>query len=323
MIEQKKRSRAKNIFIWVTRVLIFQLVLINISAAFHAHRFTHYYDDDGVRNLRSSSGKVLLRTWRLMVGRKLPKSTVNYFPPFPYSRVLLETKSGLEIEGWISRKESAMGTVILVHGLGSNKGEHLTEAIAFYELGYNVMLIDLRAHGNSDGTSHSIGVREAEEVKLAFDHVKNSGEKNIIMWGMSLGAVVISRAVYEHDIQPSHVVLEMPFDRLQDHLKARARVLGFPSEPFGFFVTFWAGAEQGYWGYGHRTSKYVKRMKMPVLLQWGAKDEYVMKKEVDRIFNNISADKKEFVVYDNAGHERLLARDPSKWQEVVTKFISE
>ena len=64
-------------------------------------------------------------------------------------------------------------------------------------------------------------------------------------------------------------------------------------------------------------------MKMPVLLQWGAKDQYVMKKEVDRIFNNISADKKEFVVYDNAGHERLLARDPSKWQEVVTKFISE
>src|SRR5687767_6757015 len=104
---------------------------------------------------------------------------------------------------------------------------------------------------------------------------------------MSLGAVIITRAIYEYEINPSKVILEMPFDRLQDHLRARARVLGFPGEPFGFFVTFWTGLEQGYWGYGHRTTKYVKKMKMPVLMQWGAYDQYVTRMEIDRIFNKI------------------------------------
>jgi fumarate reductase subunit D len=40
---------------WIIRVVVFQLILINISAAFHAHRITHYYDDVRVRNLSSSS----------------------------------------------------------------------------------------------------------------------------------------------------------------------------------------------------------------------------------------------------------------------------
>jgi len=47
---------------WIGRVLIAQLILINISAAFHAYRFTHYYNDDKVRNQPFSKGKPFLRT---------------------------------------------------------------------------------------------------------------------------------------------------------------------------------------------------------------------------------------------------------------------
>ncbi len=321
MSEPKPRSVSRRIIKWIMRVLVFQLVLINISAAFHAHRITHYYDDDRVRNMRSSAGTVFLRTWRLMVGRKLPKSIIYYYPPFPYDTIRLQTKSGISINGWYAKKDSAKGTVILFHGLNSNKGDNITEGLVFLSMGYNILLVDIRAHGNSGGIANSLGVRESEEVKLAYDHVRAMGEKNIVLWGMSLGAVIITKAIYDYGIEPKKVILDMPFDRLQDHIRARARVFGFPDEPFGFLVTFWTGIEQGYWGYGHRTSKYVTKINCPVLLQWGELDEYVLKKEMDHIYKNISSNQKQLVVYENARHERLLGHNDLKWKTTIGGFL--
>jgi uncharacterized protein len=321
MKNKNTNTRFVTIIKWIGRVLIVQLILINISAAFHGYRFTHYYDDDKVRNQRTSQGKLFLRTWRLMTGRKLAKSLIRYYPGIPYDTVQLTTGKGLKLEAWYMKPDSAKGTVILFHGLNSNKGNILGEAFEFLSLGYNTMLVDIRAHGNSDGNVNTMGYKESEEVKLAYDYVSKRGEKNIVLWGMSLGAVIITKAIWQYDLQPQKIILEMPFNRLQDHISARARVSGFPGEPFGFFVTCWAGLEQGYWGFGHKTVKYARKIGCPVLLQWGNADEYVLRNETDKIFKAIGSAEKQLIVYEGAGHVPLLAANEQKWQTSVSDFL--
>src|SRR4026209_25874 len=98
MKNPKTNRRLARILKWIGRVLIVQLILINISAAFHAYRFTHYYDDDKIRSQASSQGKPLLRTWRLMTGRKLAKSLIQYYPTMPYDTIQLTTSSGIKLE---------------------------------------------------------------------------------------------------------------------------------------------------------------------------------------------------------------------------------
>ena len=73
----------------------------------------------------------------------------------------------------------------MFHGHGSSKSKLLDEAAFMKKSGYNVFLIDLRAHGGSDGNTCTIGYREAEDVKLAYDFVRSQGEKNIVLWGIS------------------------------------------------------------------------------------------------------------------------------------------
>ena len=322
MKDKKTNKKVIRIFKWIGNVLLIQLILINISAAFHAYRFTHYYNDDKIRNQQPSQGKPLLRTWRLMTGKKLAKSLIQYYPTIPYDTVQLTMANGKKLEAWYMKADSAKGTVILFHGLGSNKGNVTGEAFEFNSFGYNTMLVDMRAHGNSEGVVNTLGYNESEEVKLAFDHISKKGEKNIILWGMSLGAVIITKAIWQYDIKPQKIILEMPFDRLQDHIRARARISGFPGEPFGFFVTFWTGFEQGYWAYGHKTSRYVKKINCPVLLQWGNSDEYVLKEETDRIFTSISSSQKKLVIYPGAGHVPMLFANASKWDETVSEFLN-
>jgi len=323
MKSKKTNTIIFRILKWVGRVLIAQLILINISAAFHAYHITHYYNDDKIRNQQSSKGKPFLRTWRMMTGKKLAKSLIQYYPGIPYDSVQLATSRGKKLEAWYMRADSAKGTVILFHGLNSNKGNVLGEAYEFLSFGYNTMVIDIRAHGNSEGVANSIGYKESEEVKLAYDYVLKKGEKNIVLWGMSLGAVIISKAIWQYDLHPQKVILEMPFNRLQDHIRARARISGFPGEPFGFFVTLWTGLEQGYWGYGHNTTKYVRKINCPVLLQWGNADEYVLKNETEKIFNAIGSEKKKLEIYEGAGHWPLLGANESKWEKTVSDFLSD
>ena len=323
MKDKKTSIKTIRILKWIGSVLLVQLILINISAAFHAYSLTHYYDDDKVRNQQPSQGKPFLHTWRMMTGKKLATSLIQYYPTIPYDTVLLTTANGKKLEAWYMKADSAKGTVILFHGLGSNKGNVLGEAFEFNSFGYNTMLVDIRAHGNSEGIVSSLGYKESEEVKLAYDHVSNGGEKNIVLWGMSLGAVIITKAIWEYDLKPQKIILEMPFDRIQDHIKARARISGFPGEPFGFFVTFWTGLEQGYWGYGHKTSRYVKNINCPVLIQWGNSDEYVLKEETERIFASINSPKKKLEIYKGVGHTPLVSVNQSKWDETVMEFLND
>ncbi|MBI1343893.1 MAG: hypothetical protein GC171_13250 [Terrimonas sp.] len=311
----------KGILKWIFRVLLFQLILINISAAFHAYKFTHFYSDKAVYNQPPSAGTFLLRTWRLMVGKRYGRSPIVYTPSVPYDTLSLSLSNGLKISGWYIRADTAIGTAILFHGLGSNKGQPLNEAAELRLLGYNTLLIDLRAHGASEGKAFSLGYKESEEVKLAYDYIKGKGESNILLWGMSVGAVIIAKAIDDYAISPSKIILEMPFSSLEDHLRSRARTLGFPEEPFAFFVTFWTGLEQGYWGYAHKTTTYVRKIKCPVLLQWGKQDEYVKESEIKAIFKNIGTSKKQLVVYDQSGHVPLCWSENDKWHDTVVQFL--
>ena len=262
----------------------------------------------------------------MFAGQRLPKSVVEEFPAFSFDTTILKTRKGLTIEAWYSKTDSvSRGTVILFHGLTMNKGRVLMEASEFRFQGYNVMLVDFRAHGNSDGSTTTIGFRESEEVKLAWDNILQRGGKNIFLWGTSMGAVSIAKAIADYAIKPSGVILEMPFATLQSHLRSRARSIGFrgfPEKPFGFLVTCWVGIERGFNGFNFQTSDYAKKITCPVLLQWGALDHNVLKWETDKVYNAISSSNKKLVIYELADHESLLQKDPLKWRLETEKFLS-
>jgi alpha-beta hydrolase superfamily lysophospholipase len=322
MPKSTRGNRSRTALKWVLWILLFQFILINISASLHAWKQTHFYSDPGLRIVRPSSKNIFTKTWKLFAGFKYPKSVVRQIPGFPIDTVRFKSKNGINIDCWYSRPDSqAKGTVILFHGLSGNKSYILQEASQFRLWGYNIMMVDLRGHGNSGGNMTTIGFKETEEAKLAYDYVQQKGEKNIFLWGISMGAIIIAKAFKDYDIHPAGVILEMPVASLQSFLEARSRVLGFPEEPFGFFVTAWIGIERGYNGFGFRPAEYVRKLNCPVLLQWGSKDPYVSKDQIEKIFSNIESANKKLVIYNNADHQSLLGFDPEKWKEEVSALL--
>lgn len=318
------KLKFRNWLKWIGWFLLVQFILVNISAALYAYKFTHIYDNPAP-GTGVGQKNILARTWRLFSGPRQTKSPVAPLPTFAYDTVILKTENGISIDAWYAKPDSAArGTVILFHGLLANKGLLTPQAAEFLYLGYNVLLVDFRAHGNSTGHLTTMGIKEAEEVKLAYDYIRSKGEGKIFIYGVSMGAVAVSKAVSLYSLNPSGLMLEMPFASLQSHIQARARVQGYTGffvKPFSFLITFWIGVERGLKTFKHQTTSYAEKIHCPVLMQSGTNDPYVPKEETDRIYSAIGSAKKKLVLYENAGHESLLQYDPAKWRQETQAFL--
>jgi uncharacterized protein len=317
-MQRTRKQKLRQLFIWIVWIIVLQLVLANISAAIYAYKFTHFYTNPPPYQ---PTKNVFAKTWKLFVGPRIYKLPSDTTAPSGYEKIKLLTSNKLPIEGWYGSADSTKGCVIFFHGITTCKDLLLKEAGQFKAWGYNVLLIDFRAHGNSAGNKSSFGVKETGEVENAFRFAQSKGNKNILLYGSSLGSVVILKTVAENKVQPNAIIADMPFGSLQDHLEARARVLGFPSQPFAFLVTLWIGIENGYNGFNHDTYAYSKKLACPVLVQWGDRDMYVTEKETDNIFKNLGSKKKELIVYPGANHESFLGYDPINWQKNVSRFL--
>lgn len=307
-------------FLLKTILVIF--VLVNIITAFHAYKFTHIYNRDEVEIKSKEEKNGWDITKEILFGAKAVKLQ-NPAPDSAVETILLTTKDSIKLEAWyIKTPATAKGTVLLFHGHLSKKSSVADEAAAFRQMGYNTLLVDLRAHGGSGGNTCTIGYEESEDVKIAYDYIKSGGEKNIVLWGISMGAASVAKSISDYNLQPSKVILEMPFASILQAAEGRIKMMGLPGQPLATLVTFWGGVENGFWAFNMKPSEFAKKITMPTLLQWGKNDPRVLQEETDAVYKNISG-KKQLVVYENSGHESLCDKEHDKWMASVNSFLNQ
>lgn len=301
------------------KVLLAIFVLFNIIIINHAYKFTHFYDNGEIISVpqnQKTKGEIINE---MIFGIKAEKRKNTEMDSIS-SIIKTTTLDGIELESVTIKADSAIGTVLMIHGHGSNKSALYPQALAFVKMGYNVCLTDLRAHGNSGGNTCTIGFNESIDVTTMYNLLKSEGEKNIILYGISLGAATITRSVAKDSLQPTKIILEMPFASLEDAVEGRVGMMNLPKQPLSTLLSFWGGTMHGFWAFSMQPKEYVKEIKCPVLLQWGANDPRVSRKETDEIFANIP-NQKELVVYENSGHQNLYLTEQEKWLSHVKAFL--
>ncbi len=104
----------------------------------------------------------------------------------------LSRKGDVTLKGWYLPSPCCGPSVILVHGISSNRsGAQATEMAArLVKVCFNVLLFDLRAHGSSGGDRITGGIDEAQDVLGAYDYMRSRGirQRDILVLGRSMGA---------------------------------------------------------------------------------------------------------------------------------------
>lgn len=296
---------------------------MNVVAFFHAYKFTHFSQVTDIKTKAPSSLTFTEKIKALLLGVSNPRPRNEILPLRNYQTFFLQ--SNKKIECWYLPKSypeatlSLKGTVIICHGYGGNKSSMLDKAAIFDSLGFNVMLIDFMGVGGSEGNQTTIGYKEADEVVSAYKYLQNKGENNIYLFGTSMGAVAIMRAVAKNGIKPKAVILECPFGSMYETVCMRFKNMRAPVFPMAGLLVFWGGIQNGFWAFGHNPDEYAKNINCPALLLIGGKDKNVSMEETKRIFLKLPA-KKMMKIYTNAGHENYLLKYRSEWTKDIADF---
>ena len=294
-------------------------VLLNVIVMCHAYKFTHFYEPSEVVTKTDAEKTGWDKTKELLFGFNTIKQK-NIAPDSTFKTVTITTADDFKLDAWYNTVPNAKGSVAMFHGHAGKKSGLLLEAASFREMGFNTLLVDLRAHGNSEGNTCTIGFNEGADVKAAYDYLQKNGEKNIMLYGISLGASTITKAMNDYEITPSKIILEMPFGTLSEAVVGRVKMMGLPPQPISTLLTFWGGVEHGFWAFSMKPTEYVKKIKCPTLLQWGKNDPRVSEKETNELYANLTSVKK-LVVYDSCVHESLCAKQHAKWMSNVSVFV--
>jgi len=168
--------------------------------------------------------------------RKMVHSPAEY--NLSSETVALQSTDGIPLKAWwLPAQQEDAGTrgagvtqagtpeslpavnVILVHGRDMNRSGMLSRAAFLVRHNYNVLDLDLRAHGESGGNYITPGYREAFDVMGGVAHIRSRGEHGpIVVLGYSYGAVAALHAAAECP-EINAVISDSPFITPDDVLK--------------------------------------------------------------------------------------------------------
>ncbi len=124
---------------------------------------------------------------------RFPKIDPNSIPDM--QAISFFNRGGLELAGhFIPGNNRAV--IIMLHGAGTEGMNVLPQAIALHNQGYNVLLMDLRAHGNSQGDTSTLGWSETDDLLDAIEYVQSRQDidaDKIGVFGFSMGGQIALR----------------------------------------------------------------------------------------------------------------------------------
>ncbi len=301
--------------LWTLAVLF---VLLNVMCFFHAYKLTHFDDASVVKTKRAERLSTSEKIKAAFFGVNNPKPTNRSKPNSNFNTIFIE--SNVKLECWDMSVSESKGTVAFFHGFGGSKSSMIEAAEAFNEMGYSAFLVDFMGSGGSEGSQTTIGYEEAKNVIDVFNFLQKRGDKNIMLYGCSMGSAAIMKAVAEKRVSPTKIMLECPFATMSEAVGVRLTSMKVPQFPFRPLLMFWGGIQNGFNAFSHNPEDYAERINIPTLMMYGKRDIRVTLEETQRIYNNLPV-KKQLAIYENGGHGRYAERCRDEWIRDIKTFL--
>ena len=238
-------------------------------------------------------------------------------------KIVFVTRDSLHLSAYLIKTEKkAKGTVIALHGYRSNKNKYLPVASYFIEAGYHFAAMDLRGHNESEGTYTGFSYYEKNDVADFIEYLEKHENLHppYILYGHSIGAAT-ALAVAAENKKVKLLVLESIFTSLEDIIPNYIRFytgIEIDSIPDEISETVFNSA--GVPLEKIRPVDLAEKIKIPVLIIHGKKDEKVPLPEAEKVYNRIKGPKS-LMVIDSATHNTLWEKGGRDYFKRITAFI--
>jgi pimeloyl-ACP methyl ester carboxylesterase len=266
--------------------------------------------------LVASVGYLWVKPLRLLLEQPIP-------PDVSVEDVYFPGRDGTRLHGLYMAGRPGRPVLLLCHGYFKSVAEPFELACELNRLGYQVLLIDFRACGLSDGRFTTLGYREVLDLLGAVDYLRaRLGDLPIGVLGISMGAVAAIMATAECP-HVEAMVVDSAYADLESAIgKKLADYLRLP-----FLVPLgWVSIRLGEWvSQGNvaavRAVDYVGRVApRPLLLIYGELDDYLPSDHPQRLFDAAN-EPKEMWLAPGSGHAMARLDHPQEYVQRVQAFF--
>lgn len=252
---------------------------------------------------------------------------LNEFKKKEYEEIYIKSYDGLWLSGKYFHVSDNAPLVIGFHGYRSYSYLDMCGASSeMFKMGYNFLLIDERAHGNSQGKTITFGIKEQYDCLSWIEYCVKRFKENtkIILCGISMGASIV---LYASSLDiPKNVVLicaDCPFSSPKAIVKEVIKKLKLPKISYIF-------AFLGALIFGHfNLEKFnglekVKKSHTPLLLIHGTNDNFVpcdMGKDIIKSHGGKNFSNKKLLLVEEADHGLSYFYDKEKYRNSIIEFL--
>lgn len=119
----------------------------------------------------------------------ISKKEQEWFEKSNVKELNINSFDGLKLYGYLVENNKTDNYIILVHGIWSSHTFMIPYAKKLSELGYNILLVDQRASGKSEGEYYSYGYFESFDIVAWSNYlIQENANVNIALMGVSMGA---------------------------------------------------------------------------------------------------------------------------------------
>lgn len=253
---------------------------------------------------------------------RFSKGLIDNILKEPCEDVFITARDGVRLRGRLYLSDEAAPFVIQAHGYRSTPMLDFSGGGALaLELGFNIIMIDQRAHGKSGGRSISFGVKESLDVLSWVDFVKDTwGEdREIILEGVSMGAATVILAA-GHPLSPSvkGIIADCPYSGGKEIIKKVISEMKLPASLLYPFVRLGGMIFGGFDINSSDVLSAAAKSEVPILLIHGEADGFVpcdMSRKIAEQSNLVTLH-----TFPDAHHGTSFIQDNERYRKIADDF---
>lgn len=242
-----------------------------------------------------------------------------------YTDLTLTSRDGLSLHHYVIPAPDSHKWVITVHGYTSDGSAMASYAKRFHDMGYNVIIPDLRGHGQSEGDYIGMGWDERYDIIDLIDYIiAQDPESEIALFGISMGAATVMSTSGEPLPNNVKAIIEdCGYTSVWDEFAFQLDDLfGLPQFPMMHLSSLMTKLRAGYWLGEARPIDQVKKSVTPMLFIHGSADTFVPYAMLEPLYEACSAPKEKLII-EGAGHGKSSSVDPDTYWSTVTAFLNQ
>lgn len=241
-----------------------------------------------------------------------------------YSDKYIESYDKLQLHSYVVTQNSNKWAIV-VHGYGGSGKLMSDKSKYFYDMGYNVLIPDLRGHGKSEGDYIGMGWKDRLDIISWINFIiKENPNAEIVLHGTSMGAATVLMTSGEN--LPSNVkaiVADCAYTSAWDEFSYQLETyLKVPSYYILNVTNMVTKLKAGYSLKEASALECVKKATVPILYIHGDKDKFVPYSMMDKLYDATSSPKEKLTI-DGGEHANSDLVSPFLYWLTVEDFLNQ